>query len=61
MDEEFNCINIIWEVIGLVICQFKLELRSLTAYIFQLEVSEPNWVNSILNIIRVNSLRLGGL
>ena len=26
-----------------------------------LEVSEPRWVNPILNIIGVNSLRLGGL
>ena len=26
-----------------------------------LETSEPKWVNSILNIIGVNSFRLGGL
>ena len=28
---------------------------------FDMEASEPNWVNSILNIIGVNSLKLGGL
>ena len=27
----------------------------------QLETSEPKWVDSILNINGVNSLRLGGL
>ena len=26
-----------------------------------MEASEPKWVNPVLNIIRVNSLRLGGL
>ena len=26
-----------------------------------METSEPKWVNSILNIIEVNSLRLGGI
>ena len=28
---------------------------------FQMEPSDPKWVNSIYNIIGVNSLRLGGL
>ena len=28
---------------------------------YYMEASEPKWVNSLLNIIRVNSLRLGGL
>ena len=30
-------------------------------YLFYMEASEPKWVNPVLNIIGVNSLRLGGL
>ena len=29
--------------------------------LYDMEASEPKWVNSVLNIIEVNSLRLGGL
>ena len=29
--------------------------------VLKIDASEPKWVNSTLNIIRVNSLRLGGL
>ena len=29
--------------------------------VLKLEASEPKWVNPILNIIGVNSLRIGGL
>ena len=35
-------------------------IKNTTGYT-HLEVSEPKWVNPVLNIIEINSLRLGGI
>ena len=40
---------------------FRTNLYTLLLMKLQMEASEPKWLNPILNIISVNSLRLGGI